>query len=97
VGNLRYIDITWHHDAKGEPYRLVSEIGADGFEKRKLEFFHGGQVSYAAELMASDTTMLSVGKVPALEDLIARTEFSGEAITREQFELLWKQYVPDDA
>jgi len=47
--------------------------------------------------MASDTTMLSVGKVPALEDLIARTEFSGEAITREQFELLWKQYVPDDA
>lgn len=93
---MRYIDITWHHDAKGEPYRLVSEIGADGFEKRKLEFFHGGQVSYAAELMVSDSTMLSVGKVPALEDLIARAEFSGAAITREQFELLWKQYVPDD-
>lgn len=93
---MRYIDITWHHDAKDEPYRLASEIGADGFEKRKLEFFHGGQVSYASELTASDTTMLSVGKIPKLEDLIARAEFSGEAITREQFELLWNQYVPDD-
>jgi hypothetical protein len=91
---VRYIDITWHHDAKDEPYRLVSEIGADGFEKRKLEFFHGGQVSYASELIASDSTMLGVGKIPALEDLLARAEFSGEAITREKFELLWKQYVP---
>jgi hypothetical protein len=93
---LRYVDITWQHDARDEPYRLVSEIGADGFEKRKLEFFHDGQASYASELTASDTTMLSVGKIPALEDLIARAEFSGEAITSEQFELLWKQYVPDD-
>jgi len=93
---LRYIDITWHHDAPDEPCRLVSEIGADGFEKRKLEFFDDGRVSYASELMSSDTTMLSVGKIPELEDLLARAEFSGEAITREQFELLWKQYGPDD-
>jgi hypothetical protein len=96
VENLRHIDITWHHDARDDPYRLVSETGADGFEKRKLEFFHGRQVSYASELTASDTTMLSVGKILALEDLIARAEFSGEAITRGQFELLWNQYVPDD-
>jgi len=96
VGNLRYIDITWHHDAKDEPRRLVSEIGADGFEKRKLEFFHDGQVSYASELMSSDTTMLSVGKIPELEDLLARAEFSGEAINREQFELLWKKYGPHE-
>jgi len=96
VGGLRYIDITWHHGSKDEPYRLASEIGADDFEKRKLEFFHGGQVSYASELSVSDSTMLSVGKIPATEDLLARAEFSGAAITREQFELLWKQYVPED-
>jgi hypothetical protein len=40
--------------------------------------------------------MLSVGKIPELEDLLARAEFSGEAITREQFELLWKKYGPHE-
>lgn len=94
---MRYIDITWHHQEKDEPCRLVSEISADGFEKRKLEFFRDGQVGYASGLSVSDTTMLSVGKIPPLDEIISRAEFSGAAISREQFEQLWAQHVPDDA
>ena len=90
---MRYIDINWHHDADEEPYRLVSEIGADGLEKRKLEFFRNGTVGFASELVSSDSTMLGVGKIPALEIIVAQPDFSGRAISKEEFEQLWLEHA----
>ena len=90
---MKYFDITWHHDSADDPIRLLSEIGADGYEKRKLEFFRDGRVGYASEIESSDTTMLSINRVPRLDVIVAQAEFSGERISGEQFEALWLEHV----
>ena len=94
---MKYIDIYWHNDSQDEPYRLVSEIGADGYEKRKLEFFRNGNIGYATGIETSNTTMLAINKIPALEAIISQPDFSGEEISRDQFERLWDEHVSDDS
>ncbi|WP_353056846.1 hypothetical protein [Microbulbifer sp. MLAF003] len=44
---MRYIDLEWKHYFNDEPTRIVSEIGIDDYEARKLEFFHDGSVGFA--------------------------------------------------
>ena len=90
---MKYIDLGWQHDSDDDPFRLVCEIGADGFEKRKLEFFKNGGVGYASEIETSDSTMLSVNPIPDLAAIVAQPGFSGERISGEQFEQLWREHV----
>lgn len=90
---MKYLDITWQHDSEDDPYRLVSEVGADGFEKRKLEFFKNGRVGYASEIESSDTTMLGTNQIPDLDVITAQPGFSGEKISEQAFEQLWLDHV----
>ncbi len=90
---MKYYDLNWNHDNDDDPIRLVSEIGADGYEKRKLEFFRDGSVGYASEIESSDTTMLGVNRMPKLEDILAQPDFSGAEITAAQFEGFWREHV----
>ena len=90
---MKYFDITWQHDSKDDPYRLLSEVGADGHEIRKLEFFKNGRVGYASEIESSDTTMLSVNRIPNLDVIVSRPDFSGTEISAQQFEQLWQEHV----
>lgn len=90
---MRYIDVNWEHESEGDPFRLVSEIGEDDLETRKLEFFKNGNVGLASELSATDGTMLGEAQVPRLEEINAESEFSGKEITKQQFELLWREYA----
>ena len=90
---MKYYELNWHHDSDDDPVRLLSEIGADGYEKRKLEFFRDGGVGYASEIESSDTTMLGVKRFPRLEDILAQAEFSGGEISAAQFEDLWREHV----
>lgn len=91
---MRYIDVEWKHNSKGEPFRLLSEIGTDNYETRKLEFFPDGSVGFALESAESPNTRLGTDVVPPLEEINSQEEFEGKSMSKEQFELLWKDYVP---
>ena len=94
---MRYIDVEWKHDFKDEPTRLVSEIGADDYETRKLEFYPDGSVGFAFESTDSLNTRLSTDVVPPLEEINLQEEFRGKSISKKQFELLWQEYVPSSS
>lgn len=91
---MRYIDVQWKHEFKDEPVRLVSEIGTDNFETRKLEFFPGGSIGFAFEATESPNTRLGIDVVPSLDEINSQNEFEGITISKEQFELLWEMHVP---
>jgi hypothetical protein len=90
---MQYIDVKWLHSHPEEPIRLVSEIGPDRYETRKIEFWSDGRVGYASEAGASANTCLGDQPVPALEEINADVEFSGKEIDAAAFELLWHQHV----
>src|SRR6266436_2827567 len=92
-GPMQYIDVKWLHSHPEEPIRLVSEIGPDRYETRKIEFWSDGRVGYASQAGASANTCLGDQPVPALEEINADVEFSGEEIDAAAFELLWRQHV----
>lgn len=83
----------WLHDFEEEPYRLVSEIGEDEYETRKLEFFRAGEVGYAFSEAHTANTMLGTMEVPMLEEINSQSEFQGKNISRHEFDRLWKQHV----
>lgn len=90
-----YIDVTWSHAESDYPIRLVSEIDADGYETRKLEFFLDGRVASASsrEDDFSDTRLGEV-PVPSLLEINSDPQFEGIAIVAAAFEALWAQHVP---
>jgi len=65
----------------------VSEIADDNFETRKLEFFKNGSVVYVSEIETFNNTELGICDVPSLEEINLQEEFSGQIISREEFEL----------
>ncbi|MEC8326548.1 MAG: hypothetical protein VX100_10680 [Pseudomonadota bacterium] len=90
---MRYIDVNWFNESSDEPYRLVSEIGLDQYETRKLEFFPSGEVGYASPETHTKQTMLGIAEVPELEEINSQEEFQGQNISKQEFEQLWLQYT----
>ena len=90
---MRYIDVECIQDFGDYPDRLVSEIADDNYETRKLEFFIDGSVGYAYEKGSSQNTELGLCEVPSLDEINSQDEFSGQLITRDEFETMWKKYV----
>ena len=93
---MKYIDVKWLHSNPDEPVRLVSEIGPDRYETRKIEFWSDGRVGYASESGASPNTCLGDQPFPPLEEINSDAEFSGVEIDATVFETLWHQYVARD-
>jgi hypothetical protein len=50
---MQYIDVKWLHSHPEETIHLVSEIGPDRYETRKIEFWSDGRVGYASQAGAS--------------------------------------------
>jgi hypothetical protein len=90
---MTYIDVRWHHSSARDPMRLVSELDANRWEIRKLEFFPDGRVGYAGPADATHGTTLSEAPVPSLEDINAQTEFDGHEVDAADFESLWSAYA----
>jgi len=86
---MKYIDVRWLHENELDPIRLVSELDAENFEARKLEFFRDGSVGYASESGASRGVELGVAPVPSLEEINHDEEFQGIEISKFDFEKLW--------
>ena len=90
---MEYIDVTWNHESKNEPIRLVSELGNERYEVRKIEFFPNGEVGYASVEKANLGTRLGEAPVPPLEEINADPQFKGKSITSAEFESLWSSYA----
>jgi len=91
---MRYIDVNWTHETDEYPYRLVSEIGENQFEVRKLEFFRNGKIGFASSVRNTENTMLGIVEAPPLEEINSDNEFQGKNISKQEFELIWQKYVP---
>ena len=90
---MEYIDVRWIYSNADDPVRLVSELDADRYETRKLEFFLDGRVGYASKDRASDDTRLGKVPVPPLAEINAQAEFSGTEIPAADFGALWDEHV----
>lgn len=44
-----YLKVLWLHDFADEPVELLSEIGPDGYEMRKVERYRDGRLDFADE------------------------------------------------
>ena len=93
IEHLRYIDVHWKHESNAYPIRLVSEVGTDNFEIRKLEFFSNGTVGYATEMHNSKATELGIDIVPNIEEINSDPIFTGKVISKLEFDKLWNKYV----
>ncbi|MFZ6727491.1 DUF6881 domain-containing protein [Undibacterium sp. MH2W] len=90
---MRYIDVKWMHENRNYPIRLVSEIGLDGYEIRKLEFFRDGRCGFACESVANLGVELGSSPTPTLDNINAIGEFGGVEISEADFEELWVTVV----
>jgi hypothetical protein len=86
---MRYLRVTWAHDFADEPIELLSEIGDDGYETRKVEVFRGGRMTYADEIHSTGSTILGEKPIPPFEEIASESEFVPEWITRDGFEATW--------
>ena len=90
---MKYIDVQWLHSSPEEPVRLISELGPDRYEARKIELWLDGRVGYASETDASENTRLGEAPVPDISEINADEEFVAKEIDAASFEELWTRYV----
>lgn len=90
---MEYIDVEWKHQSTADPVQLVSELNADRYETRKLEFFPMGRVGYASQQSGSPGIELGIVPVPQLTEINQSHEFNGATISTQGFESLWAANV----
>ncbi|WP_206323499.1 hypothetical protein [Streptomyces sp. HNM0574] len=81
--------VVWHHDFDEEPVTFWSEIGADGYEVRKVQEFRGGRIVKADAGTETREIGLSEAPVGELPDVTAQSEFSACRISPEDFHAVW--------
>jgi hypothetical protein len=84
-----YLKVVWHHDFPDEPVEILSEIGEDRYEARKVEVFLAGRLDWADESRRSPSTMLGEVPVPPLAEINEQEEFTAAVIPAEEFEQAW--------
>ncbi|WP_307510699.1 hypothetical protein [Variovorax sp. W1I1] len=89
----QFIDVLWKHEDNEDPVRLVSELGEDRCELRKLEFFPDGTVDAADSDRETPRTRLGIGAVPSLDEINQDPQFEVVAITEEAFEAMWLEHA----
>ncbi|MGY6658985.1 DUF6881 domain-containing protein [Amycolatopsis sp. TRM77291] len=85
-----YLRVVWSHDFAEEPVEILSEVGSDGYECRKVERFRDGRVGWADEKGEVGGTGLGEVPVPPLAEINAQQEFVAARITGEEFERAWR-------
>ncbi|MFE3522397.1 DUF6881 domain-containing protein [Streptomyces sp. NPDC059161] len=86
---MRYVKVEWHHNFNDDPVLYLSELGEDGYETRKVQFFRDGRSEWADEDRETATVGLSEIAFPATEEISRQPEFDAEEITAEEFEQAW--------
>ncbi|MEU6226273.1 hypothetical protein [Streptomyces sp. NPDC047042] len=87
---MRYVKVSWSHDLEDEPVVYLSEIGGDGFEKRKIQFLRDGKVEWADGLHETASVGLSEVAFPVdLREISDQPEFDAVEVTPQEFEREW--------
>ena len=87
-----YFKVAWHHQIPEEPTVLYSEV-TDGWEVRKVEAYRDGRMDVASGSLQTGTTFLSETPFPAIEEIGRDPQFTPESISRDEFEVVWRQAV----
>lgn len=87
---MEYLDVEWKHNDADYPIRTVSEIDAQRYETRKLDYFLDGRIGFATVHQHTPRTGLSEVPIPPLDDINEDPEFLGVAISADAFERLWQ-------
>ena len=88
-----YLRVRWLHDQRDEPVELWSELDAERYEIRKVEFWLDGRVGFASLEQSSGSTMLGTLPIPALSEIAADPEFAPEQISKREFENCWQAHA----
>lgn len=87
---MRYVKVVWSHDLEDEPVLYLSELGEDGYENRKIQFFRDGKVEWVDELHETASVSLSEVAFPLdLREISDQPEFDAEEMGPEEFEREW--------
>jgi hypothetical protein len=87
---MEHWKVDWLHDCPSDPVTLYSEIGADGYEVRKVERYADGRALRADA--SHESAEIGLGQVPVgtLDDVNAQPEFRAVAIGAGEFERQWR-------
>ncbi|MGW9044560.1 DUF6881 domain-containing protein [Streptomyces lydicus] len=86
---MQYWKVSWQHDFKAEPVTLFSEIGEDGYERRKVQEYREGRLLRTDG--SDETAEIGLSEIPVggIDDVAAQPEFSAFVITEGDFEAVW--------
>lgn len=84
-----HLKVIWHHDFTDEPVEILSEIGEDRYEVRKVEVYRESRLDWADESRCTPNIMLGEVPVPPLEEINEQEEFTAAVISAEEFEQAW--------
>ena len=84
-----YLRVRWEHDFADDPVDMISEIGPDGYERRKVEVFRDGRLGWADKDHEVGGTGLGRIAVPPLDEINAQEEFLASRVEAADFERAW--------
>ncbi|MFB9462589.1 DUF6881 domain-containing protein [Streptomyces cinereospinus] len=92
---MRYVKVVWIHDSVDDPMVYLSELGDDGYETRKVQFYWDGRSEWADESFETATIGPSGIPFPLLGEIASQPEFTAQVITPEEFERAWNEAHTD--
>ncbi|GLY97832.1 hypothetical protein [Actinoplanes sp. NBRC 103695] len=92
---MKYVKVTWTHDFTDEPVLYLSELGADGYETRKVQYYRNGRSEWADQSHETDTAGLAEVAFPPLNEISDQPEFNAVVITPDEFERAWNEARSD--
>jgi hypothetical protein len=90
---MHYLLVKITGEADDMPSEIYHELDENRFERRKVEIFEDGSVSWAYQDVEEGSTQLASEAVPSFEEINSNNKFSPEEISLDQFEQIWNKYV----
>jgi hypothetical protein len=81
--------VAWDHNFADDPVLYLSELGDDGYETRKVQFYRDGRSEWADG--SHETASVGLSEIPfsSVEEISSQSEFSAELIEPDEFERAW--------
>lgn len=98
---MQYLKTIWIAKSNSKLERTItySELGDDRWEKRRIEFFHNGQIGIATDSFESTNPDVGLAEIcyPEIEEIEACSDdedtFSASYILQDEFEELWAKFA----
>jgi hypothetical protein len=87
---MKYILVKWNHSLLDEPVLFYSELDKERWERRKVEVFSDGRISYADCSKSVGHTRLALFPIPELDKISVDKQFETTEITKDEFEEVWR-------